>query len=859
MLIDRNWCRSCGQSVPDASSPECPLCGIPLRATPESGVIGRTVDVRRKLLGSRPGVIIPGGQNQIMIHVGGEKPISPDSVKYEMVGAEDDEMPPVCRLYNRASSMAKPSWDSQLLRNLALAMTVNDVASARALCDQALALEDINILMELNLTPSEKAWRTAHAAAVVGDLNGLVGALGQLPDQGYTQRVDLLLPYAHHLRAHADMLRPLLDRWETGLFPGLATIAALVLGTPREALNASLILGTDSPLPDTSVDVEKQLIILSEASKGAALRAYHKGVKDRVCPTREQLAQLPIPLLEDLIDCGVVNQQTDLSALDTRARRVAQARLTPYAVPIPDLVELGHMAELARRYFLARDGAALDNLEETPDVGHYRALRAVQEGFSPQQGQLRPEVVDVIDLAKKDVARLADAPGDASAQVRADPTTWPLLAEVAREGRLLAGTHDDFGRWAAMHRLVGLLWDGKDTEAIDLGRSLADGVQDEIERDEILNLTAFAMDRLGRPDEALRTLESALEGAYTHNLLINASVIAKKANPYTAMMLLGRLIREAPSDDLRVAAMRSGLEVWLGTPDPELPPTLQDAMPQVLNCDSKLEDFHFLLRQARQHTPHIVLQVPPREGDHGGVLRLSQGHAQLATSDSFTLPDLAEVYSGLYREFGRCPWFDSEWDKLSSELREGMFVEFGTVPALTLFWKHILESSPDLLSEENRIEMLPQVGAHMTAYLAKQDQTLALIWYPTYFFDVYEQLLEARHRIDPGSFDYLSMNLSRCMLIAALHTYSENRDRIASTYNALVERVRWDAENRFAIKMRMRETLELTNEPLDLMDRLLSRVVSLKSADPKVLDLLQAITRDRDAWRDEIRHLRSNL
>ena len=855
MPADRSdpWCRSCGMPDLEPELTACGRCGTPLASVPAQSMVGMTLDVRRKLIGSRPGVCVPGPDDQLFVHLEADQTVPLGDVKYEVVRGPDSVMAPVCRLFNRATAGEHAKWDRPYLWSAALTLAGSDLASGRALFDLALVEPHPNVLDWLQLSPSEKAWRTAHTAASRGDLSALVTSLSELPNNGYLGRVGLLMPYLPHLPPLRGTLEGMLERWTTLGMPGAQLVSTALFGTPRQALGAALALqqGRAEPV-DGSIDLAHTPPPSADCGRWSSLRAYRAALTDRTPPPGPLLAGLPIELIEDLIDAGVVDRQSDLGSLPPDATRVILARTSPFALSVPELSAAGHVAEVARRHYLARDDAALDGLPDTAEVRHYRALRAVINGFSPAEGDLRPGARAILDQAQTDRARLAREPGGVSPAVMADPTAWPLLADVARQGHIAVQPLDEFGRWVALHRLVGLLWEGDFAEAVDLGERVGPLLPEEVEQDEVLNLVAYAKDQLGRPDDALRTLERALEGAYTHNLLVNAAVLAKRANPHSAMSLLARLVREAPSDELRVAAMCSALNVWMATPDEELPPDLVEGLPRVLQLNSNLADYHFMLRIARRFSPRTVIFLPEREGEHGGVLRLSKAHARFRDDASFGFGDLAAAYIEVHREFGRPPWFDSEWDKLAQEMREGMFVDFGTALGPTMFWSKTLGEVPGLVPDFTRMEMLPQIGAHTAWMLSESKDTLASQYYSRYFFDVYEELLASRHRLDEGSFDFLRRNLCRCMGVTGVRLIAVSRDQIADIYNDLVARANWDSEHRFALRERMREVLDLSNEPLDLLDRLIHRASALQVADDSLLDLLRGLGRDRDEWREEI-------
>lgn len=838
----------------------CHRCSTSLASVPEQSIVGMTLNVRRKLLGSHPGVCLPGPDQQLLVHLEANKTVPLTEVKYEVVKSDDQSMAPACRLFSRATTTESVKWDRALLWSTALSVASADVASTRALFDLALALPHPEVLDWLSLSPSEKAWRRAHTAASRGDLPTLLSALAELPEEGYRDRVALLMPYLPHLTLHRTELAPLLERWAAVGLPNAHLVATATLREGRTALGGSLALHQGAPAPlDASFDLSQTPPPADDCPQWASLRAYGAALSARTHPTGPELAGLPIEMVEDLVDAGILDHRSDLRLISPEIRPLIASRVAPFTVSPADLTRVGHSAELARRHYLARDDAALDAMTDTPAVHHYRALRAVINGFAAGEGQLRPEVVTILDQAQADRSRLAKDPGQVSQPVMSDPTVWPLLAGVARQGHIITAPTDQFGQWVSMHRVVGLIWGGKYAEAVALGEQLAPMLTEEVEQDEALNLVAFAKGQLGRTDEALRTIEQALEGDYTHNLLVNASVLAKRANPHSAMALLARLVREAPSDDLKVAAMCSGVNVWLSTPDQELPADMAASLPDVLRLEPSLPDFQFLLRFARKWAPRAVIGLGPRTGEADGVLRLAVAHARFKEEPTFGFADLADAYIGVYRAFGRQPWFDQDWNPLADEARGDMFVDFGTAVGTTIFWSRILDEAPDLVSETIRIELLPQVGAHMSVAFAKNGDSLATRLFPQYFFDVYEQLLAARHRLDDGSFVHLSRNLCRCLVVSGHAHMGSNRDHIAEIYNDHVKRLRWDHEHTGAILNRMGETLNLTNEPLDVLDRIIHRAAALKVDDQHIRERLEKLIEGRDEWRAEIVRLRRDL
>ena len=81
-------------------------------------------------------------------------------------------------------------------------------------------------------------------------------------------------------------------------------------------------------------------------------------------------------------------------------------------------------------------------------------------------------------------------------------------------------------------------------------------------RDEALNLLACAQWQLGYDERAIKALLHALEGEYNASLQTNIGVVAANLEPNIAAEYLGQLSMEAPTVELKYAALIRGVAIW---------------------------------------------------------------------------------------------------------------------------------------------------------------------------------------------------------------------------------------------------------------------------------------------------------
>lgn len=111
----------------------------------------------------------------------------------------------------------------------------------------------------------------------------------------------------------------------------------------------------------------------------------------------------------------------------------------------------------------------------------------------------------------------------------------------------------------ALERIFSAQWE----RASILAKEVLRITNQEDIRDEALNLLACAQWQLGHDEQAIKSLSHALEGEYNASLQTNIGVIAANLEPEIAAEYLGQLSLEAPTTELKYAALIRGVSIWL--------------------------------------------------------------------------------------------------------------------------------------------------------------------------------------------------------------------------------------------------------------------------------------------------------
>lgn len=862
-------CASCGRSLESASLVE--------------SVIGLAFDVPGKLRVTKRLAICTHVDGDVAhLHLSSKDKgdlVVPVASLTSPTDAVPASLSPATRLIyatRQPAGASKASWDATVLLARAAEVAATSAGAMRMVADEAIVLGWPDIVAWTTLSESEKTWRQAHQAAAAGDLALLVAELGQLPPMGYHARVALVLPHLQAVAAHPGSLA-LIESWQDAGLPGASQLHQLVQADWDQGLVAGIeLLGAVAP---ARVDAwTAALEALRAGRPGAPLvdacpvwetadlvRRGYEGTN--LDGSFERIAWVAPSIIDDLIDAGTVTSELATGSAQVPHLPYVIARLRPDELADEVAAAVGHHTELARRYCRHRDRARLDALPRTPGVLHYQALLDLLDGSAPDPGRLRAESVALLELAARASAALKERTTEAlPGPVVADPTLWTMFAGHAQIGRLSPDAdtrtaHPEFAHWCDLQRLVGLLWEERWADAVAFGEKLTAVLDSERQEDEALSLTAYALLRLDRGDEALVQLERAMAGSYTEALLVNLSVVASQARPEVAARYFARIVNEAPNRELQIAALRRAVDVWgtSGADVPEFPPELVEPYRIVLSGDCEVADYASFMSMAASVIPKVVLGLPDPGDERAPIYRLQRARARFSDEASFGFKDLALEFIAVHRQVGRRDWFDAEWKTLVAYIRDSVFVEFGKAPGSAQFIDTVIVNAPELFTQHERFILVPQAGAHLAARFVDTQDTLSDEAMMKFFYQPIEEFLSERSKIESGTVELIADNLHRTIFVAGMHRMSVLRARSTEPYNQLAQRLRWDSQNRFTIIRQMRSNLDDDAANQEEADRVLDRLQRLAVDTDSGREHVQAFDKALADWRAETVRLRANL
>jgi hypothetical protein len=877
-----SWCRACGAAMPPGHrAPDCAQCGVSLRLPPVvDSRIGLIFEVKGRLRVNKRRCICIAEQNgAITVHLDSD---DTREVGLDEVGAPLEIIPghlsPAGRLVyssRLSSTYTKAHWDNGTLLDLAGGLLRDDVAARRQLANESLEHDWSDIFEWLFLSPSEKAWIKAHEASKQCDIDVLLAMLSQLPPSGYDARIGLILPHLSLVRERQSDWLQLLRQWQEGAVLGVEELASLLgpdinlaLGSGVDLLAA---LGADDRAGywrsvQTSFLEERPGSSPSEAAAHwAAVQAFQEGLTGTDPTYNAAVKLLTRPLLDDLIEAGSLAFGSRLETLSPEAQAYVCARTGPWLLDEKGLRAAGHTVELARRFFLQRDRTRLEALPDADGIRHYQALLDVVDGVEPDAARLRSDEHERLVLAFR--ARRAIEQGEVHSlpsPVLRDATLWPLYGDLAREGRLLLdvderSAYPDFGEWADMERLVGLIWEWRWEDAVHLGQTLIKRLQVERYADEALNLTAFACYQLGRDLEALSLLEQALDGAYTTNLLINTSLLASQLKPAESAHHFARLIQDAPSPELQTAAMIRAIGVWeQSDATASFPSELRGPLETVLTNGCHLPEYVRIARVAAAHAPDVLIHSPDPGGERSAAHRMHAARARFFSEAQFRARDLVEEVVAVHNAVGRPAWFNADWHQMVDGFRAATFVPFGEGVEAANFWDSVYLQAPQLLDLLDRAVMLPQAGTHLALHFANEGQWLSPQAFSKFFFTPADELAHGELG-DGTSLHFVADNLSKTLFLAAVSLCTQARESSAKSYNPLAQRFNWDSENRWNIRQKMIAVLDADDEQVRLADHALQRLQRLPLTDETHHERVSRLASAVADWRAENHQLRSQL
>ena len=218
----------------------------------------------------------------------------------------------------------------------------------------------------------------------------------------------------------------------------------------------------------------------------------------------------------------------------------------------------------------------------------------------------------------------------------ADRSLWPILSRLQPPP---AGTRarNPFSAHQSLSRAKSALQEWRWDDALEEARGALAAADDEIVRDEALNLLAASQWQMGNPTAAIAALEKALQGAYTDSLLINAALVASELDPESSARHLGRLASEAPTAEQRCLAAQRSLALWKQSAteaeidEPQLPHGLRIALRSLVGDDAVPDDaWRGFMGLLSVHDGHWLASAPASSfGSRGGsaVVKITQGRA----------------------------------------------------------------------------------------------------------------------------------------------------------------------------------------------------------------------------------------
>ncbi len=886
--LPSEWCRACG-AVAAGSTPTCASCAWKLSAPPTlSSSVGLIFEQKSRLGRTSRGVCIAESQGSVTLHVSAKSTVEAeaiDLIRTELTAAQRSI---AGRLYRAADLLAqgtvKAKWEPAFLTDAAWSWATADTDAMRGTFDDCVDAGWTSVADALTLSRSEKAWRQAHAAASRGDVSGLAFNLQDLPDDGYPARAGLLFPFLEQVLAGdtRDWIE-LIRRWAPAV--PARTLLLGVLGVDRVEVSAcseqAQIAAAAVPSEVAANWLGALQAVTSDSLPEPPGPNLHRWSAYRwlvdasaTIPAPAEIATLTLPLLDDAVDAGRIDTAAPLSSVDVEDREYLVARFAPGSLDIPVLRRLGHEAELARRLFLNKGATELAGLSgELPKVRHYRALLKLVSTGELEVDALIGDEHEALAEASHQRELIAQGELDElSDSVAADASLWTVFSELALRGKLRASptqrlSFPEYAEWIDLHRVLELVWTGEYREAADLGGRMADQLTEETLRDEVLNLRAFALATLGDSNGALACLEDAMEGDYTQALLINTGIVAAEAESTVATKYLNKLILEAPSLDLQVAAMDRAVQLWMATPDLELHPDTAHCLYHLIAEPSLSAEHYvpFLRLAARYDFARIAGSPPttPAEAPKIAAWEIFVAMARMRNGE-ISFSDYIDQVITTSKRFSNEPWIDSHRENEIEAIRQGLFEDLGEGVGAAFAADRFLQEGSQFLARHVYFFFSIRTALQLAFKFHQEDGTLSdeaasrLLYVPA------EEFLVEQSELPPELVNVLSQQFYRAFSVYASFkqdVLTSEHQFLIERYNVLAGRVNWDHENRRAILRDMNAIIQRWQEMIDEIKRVADRVprftpIEMPDGERPLIDIVNDIQRE---WQSEVIRLRSNL
>ncbi len=893
------WCRACGAD--GMGSHRCGVCGVP--GDPPDPGPARVGGVVRIGSGPTAALCLAVAQtgDTVDLAVPGGRPTQIPADDFDRLRRIAVPGPTVIGAAGRIWAAAaagprgelRPGWSEAVAAAAARTLAEAGLGARRAAAIDRIALgaQPDPVAAGFGLSPAELAWYAAHRACLTEPAGVLLDRLERLPPHAYAARVSLLMARIGDLLrdpVSASRARAQAEPFASTSPDAAALVAALNAEPPRdirEALTAYLSrvvaelsaeeaaracsigrvvldLKADQPLPDPGLPTTRALALYLSGCAGTVL-------DDHVAV----LARLPIELIDDLVEAGALTAASSAdSAWPQTEAAYLQCRLDPGNASEEQLRGAGFTAELARRAYLAGDGAALAELPGDEATRHYLALRTWIDGSGEcRLDGLRSAEKSLLSLISRLRQRIADtgAACEMPVEIAADPSCWPLLRREAATGNvmsddLLRADYRHCASWLDLCKLEGLVYSGEWRAAAVLGATAAERAGPTAVGDELRNIAAAAALHVGDAAAGMKRLEPALAPHCADALLINAAIVAARHGSDAALPYLNRLAVEAGDERLRDAAVARAVDLWLADAgSPHYPDGLRDLVRSTLARPRPDGLLWRLLRLSHAHDRAWLADGGRVEAsDHAATaVGYWRARARAIPGDGESLVEVARLLGDLSRRTPPPPWLPGELAWLSDLVDEAVHRPFGEPEAIAYAPVVRVLADACALPPDRQLYLPAQIGAHLAVHADGQRRCLAPDAERDLIFQPCEGFLAGRPGLDDRRRARTATELTRCLTVAAGALVRETDRRFTATAQPWVESLRRSAESRSGAaesRARLRRLigpLEALITRLGVYGRLLDR---MPPADGDPGDFRRRLAEAADSWSADLAHMRAS-
>lgn len=893
-LTPEAWCRSCGAAA-KAEHRVCGACGTPLDGSdPGPDWIGTIVKVSGGLR-TKWGIIVSSDGPQLTVETKPGEAAQLDLAAVQSMERQrftGDDLPTAAGRLMGAhlatqQNQVKGKWNADGASNLAWALGTQTLGRKRAAVLDWLVLGLVGHVEAAGLSVTEVAWYRARHASMSGDVVTLVEQLQLLPREGYAARLDLIQRHLHDLRSEparakavAESLEVLADQDERAK----ALVVVLTAGSMPERIAAAEVF--TSRLAETAPEVAAQATSLTAAmKKGAftdpeglplpltrAVALWTTGRQGEDLDGRaDDLAALPLSMVDDLVDAGALTGGALGAGLFSGPHGpYLTARVSPGSLTIEQAYQLEFVSEYARRLFLLGDLERLTQFPPgEPDADHYIALLNLKN--NPTAGYrdgLRPKALELLAIVDQYLERLAEGDeGLPPQEVLADPTLWRLLRADALKGRIQLSDEDrasapHFAAWRDLVEMQRLCFAGEWSTVRTLGLRLKDELTEEALRDEALNMAAYAAATLGQHEEALTLLEDALEGTYTEALVINTSIVATELGSERAASFLARIYEEAPDRDLAAKALLKGVGLWFSDDSSEtIPPPLVSSLRRALQEPQPDDSLRLFLNVASDHDAAWLAKasVTATTPEQREMVAVFHAWAGAKVDGPITINDVAQALVPLNKRESPPMWATKELERLIGLLIDLVHVDFGDGAWLVGAVRTLADAR--LLNLVQETVLTIQVGTHVAVRLELDGEEIAPKAEVDLIFAPVERWHAEKSDLPEGLIEIVDDEVGRCLARAALAmaiVTERHRVGFGREWDALVQRERWDSQNRYAILREEDRILTECDGYVDRCRRYLQRLNRFPIP-AEAEEIKRDVARMVDEWSRENARLRSYL